>query len=46
LPKTEEAGERSPKVRGQARPAVFLLENITYLFDWPDSKLSDAQFST
>ena len=29
----------------QSRIAVpFLLENITYLFDWPDSKLSDAEF--
>jgi uncharacterized protein len=29
----------------QSRISVpFLLENITYLFDWPDSELSDAQF--
>jgi uncharacterized protein (UPF0276 family) len=24
----------------------FLLENITYIFDWPDSRLSDAEFLT
>jgi uncharacterized protein (UPF0276 family) len=29
----------------EARVGVpFLLENITYLFEWPDSKLSDAEF--
>ena len=47
LPKTEEVAESViAKVRQvQARiPRPFLLENITYLFDWPDSKLSDAQF--
>jgi uncharacterized protein (UPF0276 family) len=22
----------------------FLLENITYMFEWPDSKMSDAEF--
>jgi uncharacterized protein len=25
-------------------PVPFLLENITYVFEWPDSKLSDAEF--
>jgi len=25
-------------------PFPFLLENIAYLFDWPDSELSDAEF--
>jgi uncharacterized protein len=25
-------------------PVPFLLENITYLFDWPESEMSDAQF--
>jgi uncharacterized protein (UPF0276 family) len=24
----------------------FLLENITYIFDWPDSELTDAEFLT
>ena len=29
----------------QSRISVpFLLENITYIFDWPDSELSDAEF--
>jgi uncharacterized protein (UPF0276 family) len=34
------------KVRSvQSRISVpFLLENITYIFDWPDSELSDAEF--
>ena len=34
------------KVRAvQARiPLPFLLENISYVFDWPDSRLSDAAF--
>jgi hypothetical protein len=34
------------KVRNvQSRISVpFLLENITYIFDWPDSELSDADF--
>src|SRR5215471_2286999 len=25
-------------------PFPFLLENITYVFEWPDSKMSDAEF--
>jgi uncharacterized protein (UPF0276 family) len=27
-------------------PVPFLLENIAYLFEWPDSDLSDAEFLT
>jgi uncharacterized protein len=36
------------KVRAvQSRiPVPFLLENITYLFEWPNCKLSDAEFLT
>jgi uncharacterized protein len=31
----------------QARiPVPFLLENITYLFEWPDQEMSDAEFTT
>jgi len=47
LPKTEEVAESIvAKVRAvQSRvPVPFLLENITYVFEWPDSKLSDAEF--
>jgi uncharacterized protein len=47
LPKTEVvAASIIAKVRHiQSRiPVPFLLENIAYLFDWPDSKLSDADF--
>jgi uncharacterized protein (UPF0276 family) len=47
LPKTEAVAESIiAKVRiVQSRISVpFLLENITYLFEWPDSKLSDAEF--
>jgi hypothetical protein len=47
LPKTEEVAERIiAKVKTvQSRVRLpFLLENITYLFDWPDSRLSDAEF--
>jgi uncharacterized protein (UPF0276 family) len=47
LPKTEEIAKQViAKVRTvQSRIAVpFLLENITYVFEWPDSKMSDAQF--
>jgi uncharacterized protein len=25
-------------------PVPFLLENITYVFDWPDAEMSDAEF--
>lgn len=47
LPKTEEVAE---SVIGKVRTvqsrisAPFLLENISYVFEWPDSKLSDAEF--
>jgi len=47
LPKTEAVAESIVnKVRMvQARvPFPFLLENITYVFEWPDSKMSDAEF--
>jgi uncharacterized protein (UPF0276 family) len=47
LPKTTEVAESIiAKVRlVQSRISVpFLLENITYIFDWPDSELSDAEF--
>jgi uncharacterized protein (UPF0276 family) len=47
LPKTEEVAQSIiEKVRTvQSRvPVPFLLENITYIFDWPDSDLSDAEF--
>jgi len=47
LPKTEEVAESIiAKVRiVQSRVAVpFLLENISYMFEWPDSTLSDADF--
>jgi uncharacterized protein (UPF0276 family) len=46
LPKTQAVAEQViAKVRAvQSRISVpFLLENITYIFDWPDSELSDAQ---
>jgi uncharacterized protein len=47
VPKTEAvAASIITKVRRiQTRiPFPFLLENIAYLFDWPDSKLSEADF--
>jgi len=47
VPKTEAVAESIiAKVRTvQARiPVPFLLENISYLFDWPDSDMSDAEF--
>src|SRR5207244_8462763 len=47
VPKTQEVAESIiAKVRTvQARVRVpFLLENITYLFEWPDSDLTDAEF--
>jgi uncharacterized protein (UPF0276 family) len=47
LPKTEAVAEQViEKVRiVQSRvPVPFLLENITYLFEWPDSAMSDAEF--
>jgi uncharacterized protein len=49
LPKTQSVAESvAAKVRQvQSRIAIpFLLENITYMFDWPDSELSDAEFLT
>jgi uncharacterized protein len=47
LPKTEAVAESIiAKVRTvQSRiPVPLLLENITYLFEWPDSDMSDAEF--
>jgi len=47
LPKTAAVAESIiAKVRTvQSRVQVpFLLENITYVFEWPDSKMSDAEF--
>jgi len=47
VPKSEAAAESIvAKVRTvQSRvPFPFLLENIAYVFDWPDSTLSDAEF--
>src|SRR5215216_5959047 len=47
LPKTKAVADSIiAKVRTvQSRISVpFLLENITYVFEWPDSKLSDAEF--
>src|SRR5437016_4303100 len=47
LPRTEAVAESIiAKVQAvQSRISVpFLLENITYVFDWPDSEMSDAQF--
>src|SRR5258708_1238199 len=47
LPKTEAVAEsiiaKVRTVRSRV-PVPFLLENITYLFDWPDSSMSDAEF--
>jgi uncharacterized protein (UPF0276 family) len=47
LPRTEAVAESIvAKVRTVQThvPAPFLLENVTYVFEWPDSKLSDAEF--
>jgi uncharacterized protein (UPF0276 family) len=47
VPKTTQIAESIiAKVRSvQSRISVpFLLENITYIFDWPDSELTDAEF--
>ena len=47
LPKTEDVAEAIiAKVRVvQSRVLVpFLLENISYLFEWPESDLTDAEF--
>lgn len=49
LPKTEAvAASIIDKVRiVQSRiPVPFLLENISYLFEWPDAETSDAEFLT
>jgi uncharacterized protein len=49
LPQTAAVAEAViAKVRTvQARiPVPFLLENISYLFEWPDQEMSDAQFMT
>jgi uncharacterized protein len=47
LPKTEAVAEsiieKVRTVRSRV-PVPFLLENISYVFEWPDSKLSDAEF--
>src|SRR5205085_12671277 len=47
VPKTEDiAAAIITKVRHiQSRiPVPFLLENISHLFEWPDSTFSDAEF--
>ena len=47
LPKTEAVVEsiirKVQKIQSRI-PVPFLLENIAYLFEWPDSNLSDAEF--
>jgi uncharacterized protein (UPF0276 family) len=47
LPKTEAVAEsiiaKVRTVRSRI-PVPFLLENITYVFEWPDSNLSDVAF--
>jgi uncharacterized protein (UPF0276 family) len=47
LPKTAAVAEaviaKVRTVRSRI-PVPFLLENITYLFEWPDSDMSDAEF--
>jgi uncharacterized protein len=46
VPKTQQVAEQIiAKVRTvQSRISVpFLLENISYIFDWPDAELSDAE---
>src|SRR6266436_5510931 len=47
LPKTEAVAEsiiaKVRTVRSRV-PFPFLLENITYVFEWTDSKMSDAEF--
>ncbi len=47
LPKTEAVAEhliRNIRIVQSCVPVPLLLENITYLFDWPDSVMSDAEF--
>jgi uncharacterized protein len=49
LPRTDAVAEAIiAKVRTvQSRiPVPFLLENIAYVFDWPDSTMSEAEFLT
>jgi uncharacterized protein (UPF0276 family) len=47
LPKTEQVAksivEKVTTIRSRI-PVPFLLENISYAFEWSDSKLSDAEF--
>ena len=47
LPKTEAVAEdiiEKVRIIKSRVPVPFLLENIAYLFEWPESKLSDAEF--
>ncbi len=47
LPKTEAVAESIIAKVAAVRSRVgvpFLLENITYVFEWPDSRMSDAEF--
>jgi uncharacterized protein (UPF0276 family) len=47
VPKTEQVAESIvQKVRTVQRviSVPFLLENISYMFEWPDSQLTDAEF--
>jgi len=47
LPKTEAVAESIIAKVSAVRSRVgvpFLLENITYVFEWPDSQMSDAEF--
>jgi uncharacterized protein len=47
LPKTEEVAEAIiAKVRmvQSCIPVPFLLENISYLFEWPESRMTDVEF--
>ena len=49
LPRTHAVAESViAKIKAvQSRISVpFLLENITYVFDWPDNELTDAEFLT
>ena len=47
LPKTVEVARAiidKIRVVQSAVPVPFMLENITYLFEWPDSTMSDGEF--
>lgn len=47
LPKTEAIAEviiDKVRIVQSCIPIPFLLENITYVFEWPDSVMSDAEF--